>query len=152
MGEWEGIRSGHSNMHLVRERLKLNMLFSFFAVTTIMLWWMSIFMFVHDHCAILFKASDTLWFETVFSWWRRFCQMVCCVICVCSSEVIDNVLASVQLKENDKLLFENGKLNIQEHLLSFLFPFLVSPYPKCYSLTTEFRHRMLSRQAWLEIL
>lgn len=27
MGEWEGIRSGHSNMHLVCERLKLNMHF-----------------------------------------------------------------------------------------------------------------------------
>lgn len=80
----------------------------FFAVTTIMLWWKSIFMFVHDHCVILFKASDTLWFETVFSWWHRFCQIVCCVVYICLSEVIDNVLASVQLNENDRPLFENG--------------------------------------------
>jgi len=91
-------------------------------------------MFVHDHCVILFKAQTRCDLKRFFSWWRQFCQMVCCVcICICLSEVIDNVLASVQLSENDRPFFENGKFNIQQHLL-FLFPFKGRPYPKCYSL------------------
>lgn len=82
--------------------------FVFFAATTIMLWWKSIFIHVFSWslCYFVHDFRHAVIWNTVFSWWHGFCQIVYCDCASCW--VIDNVLASVQLNLNDGPLLQNG--------------------------------------------
>ncbi len=80
----------------------------FFAATTIMLWWKLIFIHVFSWslCYFVHDFRHAVIWNTVFSWWHGFCQIVYCDCASCW--VIDHVLASVQLNSNDGALFQNG--------------------------------------------